>query len=126
MNIKIRPYVENMTEAGCACLITMVQGNLLALGITHWIIASQTGLVAGAIAGTTILAARLRKQWVISLILGVTTAVVDFYKHPGSFGTFAASEAIITGTGAFLLSYLAGVLFALRKRVTRSQAAESA
>ena len=61
MKSRLLPYVENMTEAGCACLIMMVQGDLLSLGLAHWAIASQTGLVAGAIAGTTVVAAKLRQ-----------------------------------------------------------------
>ncbi|MGD2168056.1 MAG: hypothetical protein PVF63_08105 [Gammaproteobacteria bacterium] len=120
MKRKIWPYVENVTEAGCACLITMVQGNLLALGVTHWIIASQTGLIAGAIAGTTILAARLRRQWLISLTLGLVTATVDFYVHPGTFGAVAIAEAMVTGGGAAVLSYLASLLFMFRKTTATS------
>jgi hypothetical protein len=126
MKSKIWPYVENVTEAGCACLITMVQGNLLALGVAHWLIASQTGLIAGTIAGTTILAAKLRRQWVISLTLGLVTATVDFYVHPGTFGAMAIAEAMITGVGAALLSYIASLLFMLRKKAAISGRAESA
>lgn len=126
MKSKIWPYVENVTEAGCACLVTMVQGNLLALGVAHWIIASQTGLVAGAIAGTTILAAKLRKQWVISLTLGVVTATVDFYVHPATFGTMAIAEAMVTGVGAASLSYVASLLFMLKRKTPISGGAESA
>ena len=51
---KLTPYLENISEATAACLLTMVQGNLLVLGISHWIIASQTGIVAGLIASTGI------------------------------------------------------------------------
>ena len=126
MKSKIWPYVENVTEAGCACLITMVQGNLLALGVAHWIIASQTGLIAGAIAGTTILAAKLRKQWVISLTLGAVTATVDFYVHPGTFGAMAIAEALVTGVGAAFLSYIASLLFMLRRKTAISGSAEPA
>ena len=126
MKSRIWPYVENVTEAGCGCLITMVQGNLLALGVAHWIIASQTGLIAGAIAGTTILAAKLRKQWVISLTLGIVTATVDFYAHPGTFGTMAIAEAMVTGVGAASLSYFASLLFMLRRKTVISGSAESA
>ena len=113
---KILPYIESATEAGCACLITMVQGNLLTSGIAHWIIATQTGLITGAIAGTTIVTAKLRKQWLISLMLGVISAVVDFNVHRETFGTMAVVEAAITGVGAALLSYLASLPFRLRKR----------
>jgi hypothetical protein len=126
MKRRIWPYLENVTEAGCACLITMVQGNLLALGVAHWIIASQTGLIAGAIAGSTIVAAKLRKQWVISLTLGIVTATVDFYVHPGTFGGVAVAEALVTGVGAASLSYFASLLFMLRRKTAISGSAESA
>lgn len=118
MKSKFWPYVENITEAGCACLITMVQGNLIVMGAAHWIAASQTGLIAGVIAGTTILVAKLSKRWVISLTLGIVTATVDFYVHPGNFGTMVIAEALVTGIGAALLSYLAGLLFMARKKIT--------
>jgi len=122
MKTKIAPYLENVTEAACACLITMVQGNVIALGFNHWIIASQTGLIAGTIAATTILTAKLRRQWVISLTLGSTTAFVDFHMHPGSFGIIAVIEAVFTGVGAALLSCLLNLFYKFRKR--RAPAAE--
>ena len=124
MSVRLRPYLENIMEAGCACLITMVQGNFLTLGVTHWLIASQTGLIAGAIAGTTILAAKLRRQWIISLVLGVVTATVDFFVHPGTIGTTAIAQSIITGVGAACLSYAASLLFMLRKMVEISNSAD--
>ena len=40
-------------------------------------------------------------------MLGATTSVVDYYVHPGMFGS-AATEAIVTGLAAGILSYLAG------------------
>ncbi|MGK0296935.1 MAG: hypothetical protein ACI9XC_000535 [Gammaproteobacteria bacterium] len=85
----------------------MVQGNILSLTLAHCLIASQTGLLAGAIASTTIIAARLRRQWLISLTLGITTAIIDFFIHPANFGTNIFFEAIITGAGAALISYIA-------------------
>ena len=48
MKKKLTPIFENVAESTTACLITMVQGNLLALTVSHWLIASQTGVVAGA------------------------------------------------------------------------------
>ncbi len=50
MKKKLAPYFEYFAESSTACLVTMVQGNILALGLSHLIIASQTGIVAGAIA----------------------------------------------------------------------------
>jgi len=111
MKNRLAPYIENVTEAGCACLVTMVQGNVLSLGIAHWIIASQTGLIAGAIAGTTMLITGFRRQWLISVMLGVITAVVDFCVHPETLGIMSIGNALITGLAAATLSYLASLFF---------------
>ena len=106
-NIKISPYIENISEATAACLFTMVQGNFLAIGIAHLIVASQTGIIAGILAGSAILFTKTNKRWVISLILGVLTGVVDFLVHPGMFGS-VATEAMVTGAAAAILSYIIG------------------
>ncbi len=107
MNKKIAALVEYMAESSTACLVTMVQGNILALTMSHLLIASQTGVIAGTIATVGIVVARTSKRWLISFILGTATGVVDFFVHPGMFGT-AATEAIVTGLGAALMSYLIG------------------
>ena len=64
MGRKFAPFIENIAEATGACLLTMVQGNLMALTLTHWAIASQTGLVAGTLASAAILLARTSRRWV--------------------------------------------------------------
>lgn len=107
MNRKITPFVENIAESTAACLITMVQGNILAFTLSHWLIASQTGLLAGSIAAVAVIAAQTHKRWVISVVLGVTTAIVDYFVHPGGFGP-VIMEAIVTGVAASLLSYVIG------------------
>lgn len=109
MNKKITPFVENIAESTTACLITMVQGNLLALGLSHWLIASQTGIAAGTITAAAILLSKTDKRWLVSLLLGVITAIVDYFVHPGMFGT-VVTEAIVTGIGAAVLSYLVGTI----------------
>ena len=111
MNRKIAPFIENIAESTAACLVAMVQGNLMALALSHWLIASQTGIVAGVFASVAILVARTRRRWVISVVLGIATAIVDFFVHPGEFGPVAL-EAVLTGLGAGLLSAVVG--FALR------------
>lgn len=109
MNKKVTPFVENIAEATTACLVTMVQGNLLALGLSHWLIASQTGIAAGSVTAAAILLSKTDKRWLISLLLGLITAVVDYFVHPGMFGT-VVTEAIVTGLGAAVLSYLVGTI----------------
>ena len=108
MKKKFAPFIEYFAESTTACLVTMVQGNVLALGLSHLLIASQTGIVASAIAYTAILFAKTGKQWIVSVVLGLATGIVDFFVHPGMFGT-VATEAVVTGLGAAILSYLVGI-----------------
>ena len=108
MKKKITPFIENIAESGAACLFTMVQGNILALGLSHWMIASQTGLVAGTAAATAVTLAKTENRWILAGILGVSTAIVDYFIHPGMIGESAATEALVTGLGAAVLSYAVG------------------
>ena len=87
MNKKLAAYVEYFSESTAACLLTMVQGNVLVLGLSHLLVASQTGIAAGAIAYVAILFAKTGKQWIVSVILGLATGLADFFVHPGMFGT---------------------------------------
>jgi len=121
MKKKLAPLAENIGEATTACLITMTQGNFLALGITHWIIASQTGIVAGLAASTALFLTKTDNRWVIAVVLGVVTAIVDYLMHPGMIGPVFL-EAIITGIGAGVLSYLAGWFLQFRRRKQETQA----
>ena len=103
MRKRLGTFAENIAESGAACLITMVQGNVLAMGVSHWVIASQTGLAAGAAAVAALSVANTENRWAVAGILGLATAVVDYFVHPGMFGA-AATEAIVTGLAAAALS----------------------
>ena len=107
MNKKIVPFVEYTAESMTACLVLMVQGNILALTVTHLLTASQTGIIAGSIAAVGLYFARASRRWIISVVLGVITAVVDYFVHPGMFGS-VVTEALVTGAGTAILSYLVG------------------
>ena len=106
MKKQLGTFAENIAESGAACLITMVQGNVLAMGVSHWIIASQTGLFAGAASVAALSVTRTNNRWVVAGVLGAVTAVVDYFMHPGMFGS-AATEAIVTGIAAAALSLTA-------------------
>lgn len=117
-NRKLAPFIEYAAESTTACLVTMVQGNLLALTVSHLVIASQTGIIAALLAGAGLMMAKTDKRWLISLVLGVITAIVDYFVHPGMFGPVML-EAIVTGLAAGLLSYIAGTaIHAIRTRHT--------
>jgi len=107
MKYRIAPVVENVAEATAACLITMVQGNIFAFTVSHWIIAAQTGVAAGVLASAAVMLVRTDNRWTIAAILGLATAAVDLAVHPGMFGPVFA-EATLTGIGAAGLSYLVG------------------
>jgi hypothetical protein len=109
MKKKVTPLIEYFSEATTACLVTMVQGNLLSLTVGHLIIASQTGIFAGLLSSIVIIFAKVKRIEIIAIILGLFTALVDFYMHPGMFGSLA-TEALVTGLGAGILSYFIGLL----------------
>ena len=121
MKKKLAPLAENIGEATTACLITMTQGNFLALGLTHWIIASQTGIVAGLAASAALFLTKTDSRWIIAVVLGMVTAVVDYLMHPGMIGPVFL-EAIITGIGAGILSYAVGWFLQYRQRRQASRA----
>ena len=112
---RFKPFAEYLAESTTACLVTMVQGNFLALTLGHLFIASQTGLIAGAIAAITLAFARTDRRWIISAVLGVSIAVVDYFVHPGMFGT-VVTEAVVTGIAAAVLSYLVSTVMRHYKR----------
>jgi len=117
---QVRPYIENISGATTACLFTMVQGNVLAIGLSHLYIAAQTGIFAGILAATVILFAKLKNRKLVSLLLAVVTAIVDYFVHPGMFGS-VATEAIVTGAAAGLLSYIISFGFSkIRKNQDKS------
>jgi len=99
---------HKIVEAGAACLILMVQGQLGGVTAAHLLIASKTGLLAvlPVLCITfTHHARHLINRWTSSLILGICTFAADAAIHqshyPGKY-----TEAALTAFGAFLLSLL--------------------
>jgi hypothetical protein len=119
----LAPLVENVSESAIACLVTMVQGNLFAMTLGHWIIASRTGLVAGTVTTAALLLAGTTRRWVVASLLAAVTFAVDAFSHPSRFGG-AATEAIVTGLAAGALSLLVGKVIAIRR--SRSAPARTA
>ena len=113
MKKKLAPYLENIAESGAACLVTMVQGNIFLLALTHWATAAQTGLLAGTAAATAITLAKTENRLILAGILGATTAIVDYFVHPGMIGEHHFIEAIVTGVGAAVLSYTISTIIAI-------------
>ncbi len=101
----IRNLAENMVESAAACLVTMVQGNVLVLGVGHWVVAGQTGILAGILTTIPLYIHAGKNCWVTAGCLGLSTAVVDYLVHPSGFGP-ASAEPIMTGLTAAGLSLL--------------------
>jgi hypothetical protein len=116
---KSRSFIEGASESATACMLAMVQGNLLAITVSHLLIATQTGIIAGAIAFVASMLVRLDNVWVTPVLLGLFTALVDYFMHPGSFGG-AATEAIVTGVVATLLSFVVTAGFKLKRQSSLS------
>lgn len=104
---RLAPLLENVTESATACLLTMVQGNLLSLTLAHWLIASRTGLLSGTIATVALWLAGERRRWATAGLLAVATVAADAASHPSRFGG-VIGEAIVTGIAAGLLSLAVG------------------
>jgi len=95
-------------EAGTACLVLMVQGQLGDITAAHLLIASKTGLLAVLpVLGITFThhARHLVNRWTSSLFLGICSFAADAAIHtshyPGKY-----TEAALTAIGAFLFSLL--------------------
>ena len=98
-----RAFFENYAEATSACLLAMVQGDLFSLTLSHWWIASHTGLAASFLTGVVIFFAKFSHPWSLPVTLALVTGTVDYWVHPGLFGPFFL-EALMTGVFAGLLS----------------------
>ena len=98
-------FTEHSTEAGCACAVMMVQGQLAMISLAHWIVALQTGLISGALATFLVVVGKVSRPWVVSLIVGAATTVADFLVHSGEFVPVVI-EALLTGLGAGLLALI--------------------
>lgn len=111
---RLGPFLENVTESATACMITMLQGNLLAMTLGHWIIASRTGVLSGTLATAALMLTGGRRRWLVALMLTLATFLADYLSHPSNFGG-AATEAIVTALAAGTISLLVGKGIALRR-----------
>jgi hypothetical protein len=97
---------HKIVEAGAACLVLMVQGQLGEVTAAHLLIASKTGFLAVLPVMCITFTHYVRyfvNRWTSSLILGVCTFAADAAIHqshyPGKY-----TEAALTGVGAFVFS----------------------
>jgi len=94
----------------------MGQGSILfAMTGAHLLIAAQTGIIAGSMAFVIGWFAHLERYWAMPLLVGVCTALADFYVHPGSFGSFFTEE-LVTGLVAGLMSLVVALYWRFRRQ----------
>jgi hypothetical protein len=111
---------ENVGESATACMITMLQGNLLAMTWTHWVIASRTGLISGSIATAAILVAGKRGRVFAAIALLLATLLGDYFTHPSHFlGPLA--EPAVTAVAAAVLSFIVGKALEIRRHLKRAR-----
>jgi hypothetical protein len=97
---------HNAIEVASVCIILMVQGNLMAITLTHLSLASRTGLPAvfPAIGLTfTRYAKHFANRWTSSIFFGLCTFLADSVIHPSHYPG-AYTEAALTGLGASIFS----------------------
>lgn len=104
---KLKMFVTPFCEATPACLLVMVQGDILAATIGHLQKALETGFITGI--GVLILSF-FTHQWfsnkyVVAGITGSMCFVADLLVHPSHFGG-VTTEAIVTGAFTALISLL--------------------
>lgn len=98
-------FIRRVSEATPSCLMMMVQGNVSALTLAHWLKALQVGFLTGGMAVLVSLSGRKELQenkFVIAGLTGFLTAVADYMTHPTHFGG-PTTEAVTTGIAAGLL-----------------------
>lgn len=102
---KLKLFWKRLTESTTSCLVTMVQGNVVAITLGHWFTALKTGAVSAILYVFISLFMKAELQnnkYAVAGTIGFLTAVADLFIHPSHFGGIT-SEAIVTGIGAGLL-----------------------
>ena len=93
-------------EAGAVCLVLMVQGQVVGITLSHFLIAGKTGLLAVCPAlGLTYTryAYHFANKWTTAAFIGLCTFFADAAIHASHYPG-AYTEAAFTGSGAFALS----------------------
>lgn len=93
-------------EAGGACLLLMVQGQIAQVTAGHFVIASQTGLLTVIpLVGLTLtrFARHFVNRWISAAFVAVCSFFADAVIH-GSHYPGKYTEAALTAAGTFVLS----------------------
>ena len=108
---KIKVFLTPFCEATPACLLVMVQGNILLATLDHLQKAVETGFITGV--GVLILSFFTHRwfsnKYVVAGITGGMCFIADLLIHPTHFGSYT-TEAIVTGTFTAIISLVANFI----------------
>lgn len=104
MKDKLKLFGQKFFEAWSACSLVMVQGDLTALSLKHFLIAAKTGSLTG-IAFVLISLVGVKNKYAPIWLTGILTSIADILVHPTHFGPHWA-EALTTGIVAAVFAYL--------------------
>jgi len=106
MNSKLKLFGSAMAKVTPACLMLMVQGNVLALGLMHWQTALKTAGIVGILLVGLSFSAKTKaisdNKYSMAGMVALVTTLVDFNMHPSNFAG-ETTEALMTGVAAGLL-----------------------
>lgn len=101
---KLKLFGQKFFEAWSACSLVMVQGDLSALTVKHFLIAAKTGGLTG-IAFVLISLTSIKNKYAPIWLTGVLTSIADILVHPTHFGPHYA-EAVTTGVVAAFFAFV--------------------
>ena len=100
---RIQPAIERLVQIWVACFAVMVHGAPTAATMAHVITAAKVSVLATV---ALIIASFIPKisaeGWKLWLI-GIATAVADWFVHPGALGGASWTEGVATGLLAMIL-----------------------
>lgn len=100
---------KKISEVTPACLLMMVQGDLTAITLTHWVKAFSTGSLTaiGMIVLSFIKSNKdfYENKYLLAALTSLVTMVVDYQIHPSHY-TGAYTEALMTGLAAGTISII--------------------
>ena len=100
MMTKLRLLIDKYLEGLTACGLAMVQGDVTALSLYHFIVASKVGLLTGIAYVIVSFFSKLENKLFPIFLTGILVTVADWMTHPSHF----AYEAIITGAMAMAIA----------------------
>ena len=103
---KLALFGQAVAKVAPPCLMLMVQGNMSAIALMHWMTAFKTagivGLVLVALSFSIKTKAISDNKYSMAGLVAVITTIVDFNIHPSHFAG-ETTEALMTGIAVGLL-----------------------